>query len=117
MWDELKNGFKNTKVVITTISLMFTSVIGTYTVMSEFFVTRAVADQMVNEVKKEYNLKLEELTKQTSELKKQTKTNSNTLIEMQMIRIENKMINGQTLSPTEKRIYEKLKKQYEEIEF
>jgi hypothetical protein len=36
---------------------------------------------------------------------------------MQMIRIENKMMNGQALSPTEKRIYEKLKKQYEEIEF
>lgn len=94
----VKDGFKNAKMVVATISFMFASVIGGYQVITEYFVTKSYAQELLNNVHHDID-----------ELKKQTKSNQKTLIEMSMMRIENKMARGEKLTPTETRVYEELK--------
>jgi len=92
------------KLIIVTISFIIASITGAYTIASEYFVTRVYADSLLKKVKDDLK-----------ELKIQTKTNRKILTEMQMIRLEAKIGRGETLTPTEQRVYEQLKKSYEKI--
>jgi len=92
------------KMIITTISFMVASVIGGYQIVTRYFVTKVYAKEMILSV-----------TKQIDELKEQTLVNRHILTEMRLIRLESKLSRGEVLTPTEVRIYEKLKEDYKKI--
>ena len=94
------------KKLLGSIIFMIASIVGGYNIVSDHFITKAYANEMVREVKTQFTQKMDEL-------QKQTKSNSVILTEMRLIRLEAKLARGEELTPTEKRIYEKLKKQYE----
>jgi hypothetical protein len=100
--NQFVNMLNNAKTLITGVVILVTSVIGGYNLAGEYFITKAHAAELISEVSKELN-----------ELKKQTKDNKRILTEMRLIRIENKIYNNEKLTPTEDRIYQKLKKEYE----
>lgn len=96
--------YASAKNIVLGISFVVATFTGAYTIVSEYFVTKVYATEMVQEVK-------DELT----ELKKQTSSNKKILIEMRLIRIESKIAREEKLTPTEARVYEKLKKDYEKL--
>ena len=104
MWDKINVTMKEAKMVVITISFIVASFTGAYTIVSEYFVTKIYATELVREVENKL-----------SELKKQTADNKKILIEMRMIRMEEKISRGETLTPTEQRVYNKLKKDYENM--
>lgn len=93
---------------VTTAGLMLS---GLYFVASEHFVTKLYAEDL----EKNYNIQINEMMEQTRELKQQTKSTSRMVVELQMIRLETKIGRDENLTPTEKRQYEHLKKQYDEF--
>jgi hypothetical protein len=106
-WSMFSDAVLDAKKIIATGAIIIGALIGGYEVVTEHFVTRVYAEEMVSDVEKK-------LSQELNELKLQTKSNSNILVEMQMIRLESKLSRDENLTPTEKRVYEKLKKQYEE---
>ena len=102
--DKIKEAFSNAKMMVITIAFIGSSIIGGYTVVSEHFITRIHADQLIQQVETKL-----------SELKKHTQSNKKMLVEMRLIRIEEKIGRGETLTPTEQRVYDKLKKDYDDI--
>jgi len=98
----LKTIVADAKIVIATGSIILAAGTGAYTIAGEYFVTKVYADELVSKVNNDLR-----------ELKKQTSTNKKILTEMRMIRIESKMGRGETLTPTEKRVYEHLKKEFD----
>jgi len=107
-WGEAGDAYRKAKIGVVSIVLGLFTLVGGYISVTEVFVTKAHAKEMVSEVK-------QELSKELRELKIQTKANKSILVEMQMIRIENKIARDEKLTPTEKRVYQKLQKQYEEF--
>ena len=103
-FDKIKEAFSNAKMVVITIAFIGSSIIGGYTVVSEHFITRLHADQLIQEVETKL-----------SELKKHTQSNKKMLVEMRLIRMEEKIARGETLTPTEQRVYDRLKKDYDVI--
>ena len=77
MWDKINIAMKEAKMVVITISFIVASFTGAYTIVSEYFVTKIYANELVREVENKL-----------SELKKQTADNKKILIEMRMIRME-----------------------------
>lgn len=94
------------KKLLGSIIFIIASLVGGYNIFSNHFITKVYAETIVSEVKTQFTQKMDEL-------QKQTKSNSIILIEMRLIRLEAKIGRGEELTPTEKRIYDKLKKQYE----
>lgn len=107
-WDNMLEGLNKAKLTIATIAFIITSLVGGYELFNKYIVTVAYADVLVEKA-------VSSVRKEVVELKKQTKANKEILVEMRMIRIENKMANDQNLTPTEQRVYEKLKKEYSEF--
>jgi len=109
-WSEIGNSMTNAKKILATGIFLIASLVGGYNILTEHFVTRVYADNLVTQVKSDFK-------KEMRELKKQSKSNTSMLVEMRMIRLENKVSNGGILTATEQRVYDKLKRQYEaEIE-
>lgn len=104
IFTKLKKVMLEAKLIIITISFIVASITGAYTIASEYFVTKAYAAELTRGVKDEL-----------IELKKQTYTNKKILTEMRLIRIETKIFRDEKLTPTEVRVYEKLKKDYEKL--
>ena len=98
---KLKKIVTEAKMIITTISFLIASVVGGYQIVTRYFVTKAYANELIGGVKSDLE-----------ELKKQTNTNHKILLEMRMIRLETKQARGDKLTPTEVRVYERLKKEY-----
>ncbi len=103
-YDNIKEAFREAKMVVVTIAFIVSSMVGGYSLVSEYFVTRLYADKL----KQEFNTKL-------SELQQQTQSNKRILMEMRLIRMEEKLSREETLTPTEKRVYDKLKKDYDNM--
>lgn len=99
------NGLNSAKVAIASVAFIITSLIGGYQLFTKYVVTVAYADELVKKA-------VGDVEKQIVQIKKTSETNRQILIEMRMIRLENKMYNKHKLTPTEKRVYDKLKKQY-----
>ena len=95
---EFLNKLNNVKIILSTGALIIATLVGGYNIVTNIFVTKSYA--------KELESKFE---KSMEDLRIQTLTNSRMIIEMQMIRLENKMARGEKLTPTEKRQYELLK--------
>ena len=97
----------NSKMIVASIAFIVTSVVGGYKIFVENIVTVAVAEEMVTKAVTDMDVKIRAL-------KAQTDATNKMVIEMQLIRLETKMYNKQQLTPTEKRVYDKLKKKYTE---
>ena len=103
-WDKTKKSIEQLKMTITTALLFITTITGGYTVVSKYFVTKVYANELVANINQRVN-----------ELEEQTRTNKEILLEMRMIRLENKMYQSKKLTPTEQRVYDSLKKEYLEV--
>jgi len=102
-FNNIKKIITEAKLVISTIAFIIAALIGSYNIVTKYFVTKLYAKELISDV-----------TNQLTELKKQTKQNHRLIIEMRMIRIENKIANGGKLTPTEARVYKNLLKNYKE---
>ena len=98
---KLKKLIAEAKMVITTVSFIIASIVGGYQIITKYFVTKAYAKELITDV-----------TNQLNELKKQTVTNHSILTEMRLIRLEAKISRGEHLTPTESRVYDRLRKEY-----
>lgn len=87
------------KLLLTTGALLISMVTGGYYWISKYFVTTVYAQELTTKFEA-----------QMRELKSQSKMNSIIINEMRMTRLENKIGRGESLTPTEKRVYDKLKK-------
>jgi len=105
---KIMNAVNDAKAIIATVGFIFASIIGGYNIITEYFVTKVKATELVKKA-------VTPLEKSILELSKQTKSNKKILVEMRMIRIESKILHKEELTPTEKRVYENLKKQYQEF--
>lgn len=94
----------NAKIIIGTISIIIASLIGAYTVITEHFVTTAYAKELENN----FQQAIESLQQQTSQ-------NKILIIEMKLVDYERKIQEDKTLTPTEKRQYERLLLEYNEF--
>jgi len=104
-FDKIKKIVTEAKLILSSIALVITAIVGGYNVVTEYFVTKAYAKEMISDV-----------SNQLTELKKQTIQNHKLIVEMRLIRIENKVANGNKLTPTESRIYNKLVDDYKGYE-
>ena len=102
MWDKFKNIIDNAKYIIATWTMVVMVITGAYTWMSHYFVTTSYAEELIGKY-----------TSEIEELKSQTKSLQSMVLEDRLIRYEEKLAKGEVLTPTEKRQYEKLKKEYE----
>lgn len=112
-WMSFFKTFIQAKKIVGSVLLSIAAIIGAYEVFVNTYVTRVYADDLVVNVKKELR---REFKSKMDELQEQTKSIDHTLVEMRMIRIEGKIQRGETLTPTEQRVYDKLKRRYEAIE-
>lgn len=92
------------KYVIATIALITTSLIGGVKLMSDYFVTKAFADNLTNDVQS-----------QIQQLKSLNKSNTIMIIQLRLLRFEQKMESGNELTPSEKREYKILTKKLEKL--
>lgn len=90
------------KGIIATIAIICTSLIGGYQVITDTFVTKAVAADMVKDAQT-----------QIHELKQISQQNTSMIIELRLLKYEQKVEDGYSLSPTESREYDILKKRLE----
>lgn len=98
MWDKLFKQTEHIKLLLSTGALMVATLVGGYNIATHFFVPMSYAEQLKTKYEKSFEA-----------LREQTMSNSNMIIEMQLIRLETKMARGETLTPTEVRQYESLK--------
>lgn len=94
----------NAKLIIGTLIIVITSLIGAYNFTTEVFVTKAYAEDIVKNTQT-----------QIQELKELNKTNTVMILELRLMKFEDKMNSGKELTATEKRQYEFIKKKIEKL--
>lgn len=108
-WKMFSDAIVNAKKTLASGLFIIAAMVGGWELITANFVTKAYAEEMVGTA-------VGGISKEVHELKKQSKAQSSMLVEMRMIRMEGKIQNGGTLTPTEQRVYDKLKRLYEAVE-
>ena len=92
----LKTALENTKLILGTLAIISSSVIGTYTFLTNTFVTQSQAKEIT-----------QQLQVDIKNVSQSNAYNRLSIIQLQLLRLEEK----RDLSLTEQRLYESLKKQ------
>jgi hypothetical protein len=100
--EKLKEILNNTKIVLGTISIIVASLLGGYTFVSDYFVTKVYAKELEDK-----------FTGTMRSIQKQTQQNSIMIIELKLTEYEKRLQKNETLTPTEKRQYQRLLKIYD----
>lgn len=95
-----KQIFENTQLALGTLALIASSIIGAYTFFTSTFVTKSQADEMVKTLQSDIK-----------QLNQSNAYNRLGIIQLQLLRMEQ----SKTLSKTEERLYDNLKKQEIEL--
>lgn len=103
-WENLKRIISEAKYVIATIAVVFSSFVGGYQIVSEHFVTRAYADELVKDAQT-----------QIKELKNLNIQNTIMILELRLISYDKKLEKGLILTPTEKREYKYLQEKVDKL--
>lgn len=88
------------KLVVSTVMASAAMIYGSYEIGTHFFVSTAYAQEQLSKFEKAYRAS-----------QRQIQYNTEMLIEMRLIRFEEKIAKGEQLTPREKVLYDKLKEQ------
>lgn len=99
--DKILKFINEAKLIIGSISVVVAALVGGWTIVTDYFVTKAYAKEL------ESNLKQMIKSQQV-----QTQQNSIMLIELKLTNFERKIADGENLTPTEQRQYQRLLEVY-----
>lgn len=91
---------ENTKIILGTLAIIASSIIGTYTFVTNTFLTQGQAKEIT-----------QQLTQEIKNISQSNAYNRLSIVQLQLLRLEEK----QVLNLTESRLYENLKKQESEL--